>query len=73
MNGNALIAFEVVEKKEGFGVGRSSWSVVIDSLRGHCQEMTETKGQGSPGEQTEPRKLLRSSCSSSEARENFPY
>lgn len=32
MNGNALIAFMVVEKNEEFGVGKSLWSVVSDSL-----------------------------------------
>lgn len=47
--------------------------LVLEDLRGHCQEMTEVKGQESPGDQTEPRKVLGSPCSSSEAPENFPY
>lgn len=71
--------------KEGFGVGRYSWSVVSDSpaqyperpLPGNDRNRffweEGGKGQGSPGEQMEPRKLLGSPCSSSEAAENFAY
>lgn len=81
VNGNTANCFcgsgRVKEWRKGLVLedlrGPLSVTAWLTTLRGHCQETTEIKGQGSPGEQTEPRKLLGSPCSSSEACENFAY